>query len=118
MRITILLLQVTIVTATLQTALGQQCVDPCSESGKHVIMNNLQTNEYWRVYMVTYSSSYSIATQTHEGDIAILLSRNGVLHEVKNGKSSRVERGAIKRRRFLWSNASVPYDISNSFSGE
>ena len=63
-------------------------------------------------------NSYSIATQAHEGDIAILLSRNGVLHEDKNGKTSRVERGAVKDRRFLWSNASVPYVISNTFSGE
>ena len=112
-----LTLQVTIIIVTLlsQTAVGQRECDarrPCSASGKRCCKYTA-----W-VDVLTCNHLFSIATQIHEGDITILVSQNGAVLENKNGKASRVERGATSIRGLLWANATVPYTINNSFSGE
>ena len=74
---------------------------------------------YVTLSLINLSLLVNLATQIRrEGDIAILVSQNGEVHQNKNGKTSRVERGATAYGGFLWANAIVPYTISSSFSCE
>lgn len=58
------------------------------------------------------ATSFSTATQIHEGDMTFLVSQNGVLH------GSRTERGVTSVQFHRWPNAVVPYTIGGGFTGK
>ena len=86
-----------------QVTLGQFDVTrPCSASGMRM------PHGY---SLLPCATSFSTATQVHEGDMTFLVSQNGLLH-------GRTERGVTSIQQYRWPNAVVPYTIGSGFTGE